>query len=59
MTKTAIRDSRSAERIKPRVMDYIRNADGEEIIEVKDGKTKKTILLADFEKQINEIRQKA
>lgn len=59
MKRSSIRDSRSEKKIKPRVMDYIKCDNGEEILEVKDGNVKKTILLQDFEKQIAELRQNA
>lgn len=56
MVRSSIRDSRSDKSIKPRVMDYIKNDNGEELLEVKDGNTKKTILLKDFETQLNYLR---
>lgn len=39
-------------------MDYIKQDNGEELLEVKDGKVKKTIFLDDFERQITELRTK-
>ena len=39
-------------------MDYIRNDDGEELLEVKDGNVRKTILLSDLERQIEDMREK-
>ena len=59
MTRKAIRDSHSAEDIKPRIMDYVRDDNGREFLEVKDGKVKKTILLDDFKNQLNEYRKRA
>ena len=57
MKRGTIRDNRSERRVKPRVMDYIRDDNGQEILEVKDGNVKKTILLSDLQKQIDELRQ--
>lgn len=59
MTRSSIRDSRSDKKIKPRVMDYIKTDNGRELLEVKDGNTKRTILLEDFENQIAELRKHA
>lgn len=53
--RAAIRDSRSDKKVKPRVMDVLIDDDGTKFIEVKDGNTKKTILLDDFERQVAEI----
>ena len=55
MVRFEIRDSRSKQKIKPRIMDLIVNDDGEKEIEVKDGKMRKTILLDDFKRQVEEI----
>lgn len=57
MTRSSIRDNRSDRKIKPRVMDYIKDDNGDELLEVKDGNVKKTILLQDFEKQIELLRK--
>jgi len=57
VTRKSIRDSRSEKKIKPRIMDYVKQDNGEEILELKDGNVIKTILLQDFEKQIAEMRQ--
>lgn len=59
MTRSSIRDNRSDRKIKPRVMDYIKDDNGDELLEVKDGNVKKTILLQDFEKQIELLRKNA
>jgi len=59
LKRDPIRDNRSTDKIKPRVMDYIRNENGEEFLEVKDGRLKRTILLDDFENQIKAIRKNA
>lgn len=59
MKRGIIRDNRSDNKVKPRIMDYIKNDDGEELLEVKDGNIRKTILLSDLEKQIEDMRQKA
>ena len=59
MTRSSIRDSRSDKKIKPRVMDYIKTDNGQELLEVKDGNTKRTILLEDFVNQIAELRKHA
>lgn len=56
MIKEAIRDNHSDQKVKPRVMDYIRSDSGEEILEVKDGRTKRTIRLSDLTRQIENIR---
>ena len=56
MIRSSIRDNRSRSKIKPRIMDYIKQDNGEELLEVKDGKVKKTIFLDDFERQITELR---
>ncbi len=58
MKRGIIRDNRSDRQIKPRIMDYIRNDDGEELLEVKDGSVRKTILLSDLERQIENMREK-
>lgn len=58
MKRGIIRDNRSNSQIKPRIMDYIRNDDGEELLEVKDGSVRKTILLSDLERQIEDMREK-
>lgn len=55
MKRVYIRDNRS--RKKTRVLDYIRKDDGTELIETKDDKTLKTILLDDFLEQIEEARK--
>lgn len=55
MDRFEIRDSRSKRKIKPRIMDLIVNDNGEKEIEVKDGKLRKTILLDDFKRQVEEI----
>ena len=52
-----IRDSRSKEPVKPRILDYVRTDDGTEMIETKDKNTKKTILLDDFLGQIEKARK--
>ncbi len=57
MKKIPIRDNRCRKTIKPRVLDYIREDDGTELIETKDNKTKKTILLNDLLDQIEEARR--
>ena len=57
MKKIPIRDNRCRNSIKPRVLDYIREDDGTELIETKDNKTKKTILLNDFLNQIEKARK--
>lgn len=59
MIRSSIRDNRSGNKIKPRIMDYIKRDNGDELLEVKDGKVKKTIFLEDFERQIIELRTKA
>lgn len=59
MTRKLIRDNRSDRPVKPRVMDYIKREDGEEMLEVKDGNVRKTILLSDLMKQIIELRKEA
>ena len=58
MKRGIIRENRSDNQIKPRIMDYIRNDDGEELLEVKDGNVRKTILLSDLERQIEDMREK-
>ena len=58
MKSGIIRDYRSVNHIKPRIMDYIRYDDGEELLEVKDGNVRKTILLSDLERQIEDMREK-
>ena len=55
----SIRDRRSSKDVKPRVMDYVCEEDGVELLEMKDGKVLKTILLEDFEAQIAEARSMA
>ena len=57
MKRVYIRDNRSRNRVKPRVLDYIQTEDGTELIETKDDKTIKSILLDDFLKQIEEARK--
>ena len=57
MKRIPIRDNRSKEKIKPRVLDYIKNDDGTELIETKDSGNKKTMLLNDFLEQIEEARK--
>lgn len=59
MKRSSIRDNRSDRKIKPRVMDYIKDDNGDEMLEVKDGNVKKTILLQDFEEQIKLLRKNA
>lgn len=59
MTRKSIRDNSSDKKIKPRIMDYIKNDNGEEILELKDGNVKKTIRLDDFEEQLAQLRQEA
>ena len=55
MKRVYIRDNRSMK--KPRILDYIRTEDGTELIETKDDKVLKTILLDDFLSQIEEARK--
>ena len=55
MKRVFIRDNRS--RKKPRILDYIKTEDGTELIETKDDKMLKTILLDDFLNQIEEARK--
>lgn len=55
MKRVYIRDNRS--RKKPRILDYIKTEDGTELIETKDDKVLKTILLEDFLSQIEEARK--
>lgn len=55
MKRVYIRDNRS--RKMTRVLDYIRKDDGTELIETKDDKILKTILLDDFLEQIEEARK--
>lgn len=55
MKRVYIRDNRS--RKKPRILDYIKTEDGTELIETKDDKVLKTILLDDFLSQIEEARK--
>lgn len=55
MKRVIIRDNRS--RKKPRILDYIKTEDGTELIETKDDKVLKTILLEDFLSQIEEARK--
>lgn len=57
MVRGNIRDNRSSREIKPRIMDYIKNDQGEELLEVKDGKLRRTILLTDLEQQIAKLRE--
>ena len=59
MRRIPIRDTQSLEKIKPRVLDYIQTDDGTELIETKDNKTKKTMLLTDFLGQIEKARKNA
>lgn len=60
MRRVPIRDSRSEQEVKPRVLDYVWNDDGTEFIEIKDRHTKatRTILLSDFIKQVRDARMK-
>ncbi len=53
-----IRDRRSPGKIQTRVMDFIIEDDGCEILETKDGNVRKRILFQDFEEQITEARRK-
>ncbi len=57
MKRIPIRDNRSSGKIKPRILDYLRDDDGTEMIETKDNKTKRTILLEDFLGQIETARK--
>ncbi len=57
--RQSIRDRRSEKDIQPRVMDYVCEENGTELLELKDGKVLKTILLEDFEEQIAEARSMA
>ena len=54
--RQSIRDRRSDKDIQPRVMDYVYEENGTELLELKDGKVRKTILLEDFQEQIEEAR---
>ena len=58
MYRFQMRDSRSEEKIKPRVMDFIVNDDGSQELEVKDGRIKKRILVSDLRKQMREAINK-
>jgi len=57
LKRIPIRDNRSSGKIKPRILDYLRDDDGTEMIETKDNKTKRTILLEDFLGQIETARK--
>lgn len=57
MKRVFIRDNRSRNRVKPRILDYVRTEDGTELIETKDDRTTKTILLDDFLNQLEEARK--
>jgi hypothetical protein len=39
-------------------MDYVRDESGKEILEFKEGRVYKTIILQDFMDQLNEYRKK-
>ncbi len=55
--RKSIRDRSSDQQVKPRIMDYIRQDDGDEILEFKDGHRLRTIHLQDFMEQIEELRK--
>lgn len=52
-----IRDNRSDKKIKPRILDVITEDDGTQLIEVKNGGITRTMLLADFERQVAAINK--
>ncbi len=56
--RLSIRDRNSNQRVKPRIMDYICDEDGKEILEIKEGHVFKRIVLQDFLDQITECRKK-
>ncbi len=56
MKKIPIRDNRSSEEIKPRVLDYIKEDDGTELLEIKVKTFRQTILLNDLYDQIEKAR---
>ncbi len=56
--RLSIRDRNSSKSIKPRIMDYVRDENGKEILEFKEGRIFKTIVLQDFLEQITECRKK-
>ena len=55
--RKSIRDRSSDQQVKPRIMDYIRQDDGDEILEFKDGHRFKTIHVQDFMEQLEEVRK--
>lgn len=55
--RTEIRDNRSDKKIKPRILDVITEDDGTQLIEVKNGGITRTMLLADFERQVAAINK--
>ena len=55
--RLSIRDRSSKQKIKPRIMDYVRDESGKEILEFKEGRVYKTIILQDFMDQLNEYRK--
>ena len=58
MNRTPIRDNRACTDVKPRVLDFVINDDGTQELEVKDGRTKRKILLSDLQAQIKEAQSK-
>lgn len=56
--RLSIRDRSSKQKVKPRIMDYVRDESGKEILEFKEGRVYRTIILQDFMDQINECRKK-
>ncbi len=56
--RLSIRDRSSKQKVKPRIMDYVRDESGKEILEFKEGRVYKTIILQDFMDQLNECRKK-
>jgi len=56
LKKIPIRDNRSSEEIKPRVLDYIKEDDGTELLEIKVKTFRQTILLNDLYDQIEKAR---
>ena len=56
--RQSIRDRRSSGPVQTRVMDFIINEDGSEILETKDGNVLKTILYADLVEQVAEARRR-
>lgn len=56
--RLSIRDRSSKQKVKPRIMDYVRDERGKEILEFKEGRVYKTIILQDFMDQLNECRKK-